>query len=347
MAPILDGRGTHDTPPKSSLKASETRGDKHHAYQHTTRGAGGLESARFGGARPDARALWPGRLRRPAAGTGGASEGGAGSGEAAKAAAEAKFLLDDGRDGIRTYYFDGKDALSESTGIHGYGESSLENLKKENAREADAGFVIPTEEKGSPKSGGYCSVVVSGSGDGTMTSKVYWGYHYEYREATQDPPKETEPDQETESEIDKIKGWAYSWPPDPKNTGKNEIANFKKGQIVTYPAPDGTTRYYVMSVDYYFEFTQYWYDHPRDYYYSHEERFWQTIEMNTTNPTIYTKQNYDESKSTYLMIDGHNAELHAGDLFFDGNDYYIFHPNYSSHATTPERDPNVWVKILK
>ena len=69
--------------------------------------------------------------------------------------------------------------------------------------------------------------------------------------------------------------------------------------------------------------------------------------MNTTNPTIYTKQNYDESKTTYLMIDGHNAELHAGDLFFDGNDYYIFHPNYSSHATTPERDPNVWVKILK
>ena len=47
------------------------------------------------------------------------------------------------------------------------------------------------------------------------------------------------------------------------------------------------------------------------------------------------------------MIDGHNAELHAGDLFFDGNDYYIFHPNYSTHATTPERDPNVWVKILK
>ena len=269
------------------------------------------------------------------------------SAAAAKAAAEAKFLLDDGRDGIRTYYFDGKDALSESTGIHGYGESSLENLKKENATEADAGFVIPTEEKGSPKGGGYCSVVVSGSGDGTMTSKVYWGYHYEYREATQDPPKETEPDQETESEIDKIKGWAYSWPPDPKNTGKNEIANFKKGQIVTYPAPDGTTRYYVMSVDYYAEFSQYWYDHPRDYYYSHEERFWQTIEMNTTNPTIYTKQNYDESKSTYLMIDGHNAELHAGDLFFDGNDYYIFHPNYSSHATTPERDPNVWVKILK
>ncbi len=237
------------------------------------------------------------------------------SAAAAKAAAEAKFLLDDGRDGIRTYYFDGKDALSESTGIHGYGESSLLNLKKENARESDAGFVIPTEEKGSPKSGGYCSVVVTG--DGTMTSKVYWGYHYEYREATQDPPKETEPDQETESEIDKITGWAYSWPPDPKNTGKNEIANFKKGQIVTYPAPDGTTRYYVMSVDYYAEFSQYWYDHPRDYYYSHEDRFWQTIEMNTTNPT------------------------------FDGNDYYIFHPNYSTHATTPERDPNVWVKILK
>ncbi|HBE08847.1 MAG TPA: hypothetical protein DCY73_07205, partial [Lachnospiraceae bacterium] len=129
------------------------------------------------------------------------------SAAAAKAAAEAKFLLDDGRDGIRTYYFDGKDALSESTGIHGYGESSLLNLKKENATESDAGFVIPTEEKGSPKSGGYCSVVVTGSSDGTMTSKVYWGYHYEYKEATQDPPKKTEPDQETESDIDKIKGW--------------------------------------------------------------------------------------------------------------------------------------------